>query len=159
MKERRVLGQKKMCWGVCLLTLWIPNHRCIFFDNLFLTLRVLLLLQVVRTTALTSFCFNHITRWPLASEKDLKKTGHGSFDNCIDLNFCLRMVKWFENDNKGFFLGSTSSSENYTQPRSAGTQRKKMWHTWIFFKEYSGRIGEADPNDVLVFLNFLTFSH
>ena len=47
--------------------------------------------------ATATFRMNGLARWPLMSDKDLKKEGRGSFDYRIDMNSTLRVVKWHNN--------------------------------------------------------------
>ena len=127
------------------------SNRCIFFDKLFLTLRVLLLLQVIRNIALTTFCFTHITRWSLASEKDLKKTWS------VTSEFLFTYVKMVRKRQQRFhFRIQLRQWELY--PRKKYWDPKKKDVTYLdSFKEYNGKMGEIDPNDVLAFHNYSIF--
>ena len=69
------------------------------------------------------FRSNRIGLCPLMCDKDLKSEGCGCFDDRVDLNSSLWMVKWY--DNKVVVLGSTYSSVQSTTTKQRWDAKKK----------------------------------
>ena len=85
--------------------------------------------------------------------KDLKATGHGSFDYRIDLNSSLCVVKWY--DNKGVILDSSFSTVKASSTKKRCYSKKKDHNNLAYFdmvKEYNESMGGMDLNDMFVSL-------
>ena len=105
---------------------------------------------ILSTTTLRS---NRVTDCPIMSDKDLKATGRGSFDYCIDLNSSLSVVEWY--DNKGVILGSSFSTVKDSSTKRRWDSKKKD-HCNVAYpemvKEYNESLSGMDLNDMLLSL-------
>ena len=80
------------------------NKHKIFFDNLFATPELLVHLGKRQVYATATLRANRIRNCPLASDKELKKKGRGSFDFRTDKDGGVMICKWW--DSKGVLCGS-----------------------------------------------------
>ena len=95
-------------------------------DNWFSTLPLLSVLKTMGILSIATFHSNCIGRWPMMSEKDLKKCGCGSFNYWTDYNTEIHLLKWFEN--KCVVVGSSFAGVECTNTvkRYDLAQKKKV---------------------------------
>ena len=96
---------------------------------------------------------NFVAGCPRMSDKDLKATGRGSFDYCININSFLHVVKWY--DNKGVIPGSSFSLVKASSAKRRWDSKKKD-HCNVAYpdmvKEYNESMDNLDPNYILISL-------
>ena len=85
----------------------IPRNQGfrLFFDNWFSTLDLMVQLKSIGILSTATFRTNRLKGCPIASDKELKKEGRGSYDYRSDVNSGVHVIKW--HDHKCVHLAST----------------------------------------------------
>ena len=125
----------------------------LFFNNGFSTLDLMVQLKSIRILSTATFRTNRLKVCLIASDKELKKEGRGSYDYRSDVNSGVHMIKW--HDHKCVHLASTFS-------RLAATGTVKRWDTkgksYIdvplpdMVSDYNTSMGGVDLDDMLIAL-------
>ncbi|XP_065652995.1 piggyBac transposable element-derived protein 2-like [Hydra vulgaris] len=100
-----------------------------------------------------TFRNNRIGKCPLLSEKELKSQGRGSWDNRVDQNSGIHLVKWF--DNKAVTLGSTHAGVTGSIKVKRFDSKKKVYVDVTapdIVLEYNASMGGVDLADMLISL-------
>ena len=97
-QQRKLDGKYAICESLQ------SNKHKILFDTLFATPELLVHLGKRQVYATATLRANRIRNCPLASDKELKKKGRGSFDFRTDKDGGVMICKWW--DSKGVLCGS-----------------------------------------------------
>lgn len=133
----------------------IPKHKGyrLFFDNWFSTLHLMLKLKSSGIFTTATFRTNRLKGCPLASDKELKKEGRGSYDYRTDVNSGIHVVKWY--DNKCVHLASTFSgvgTSGFVKRWDSKRKSHKNVSLPDMVSDYNSSMGGVDLADMLITL-------
>ena len=133
----------------------IPKHEGhkLFFDNWFSTLDLFHYLKSNGILAAGTIRANRIAKCPIESDKNLVTKGRGSFDEVVDYNSGLVVIKWVDN-------GAVLLSSNFIGSRPLCTisrwDKNKKERNEVdcpaIVKEYNKNMGGVDLADMLIAL-------
>lgn len=131
----------------------LPHHKNykVFCDNWFTSLQLFKTLKDVGILAAGTIQANRTKKCPIASENNLKQKGRGSFDEYVDIENQLALVRWF--DNKSILLLSSfvSTEPSDTCKRWSQVEKKKIdVQRPAVVQQYNKNMGGVDLSDMLI---------
>ena len=113
----------------------------------------MLTLKASGTRATATFCTNRLKNCPLATDKELKIQGRGSYDYRTDINSSLHIVKWCYN--KCVHVASTISGIGASASVKRWDSRKKEHFDVTLpntIADYNSSMGDVTLADMLIAL-------
>lgn len=134
----------------------IQNLQCqiVYFDNFFCSLELILWLRdEYGIFSLGTLRANRLRGCPLKADKQLAKSGRGSYDQKVDDDKKIAIIKWY--DNRAVVLASSYvASEPVTTIKRYSKAEKKRVEVCCpeIVKHYNAHMGGVDLSDMLVAL-------
>jgi hypothetical protein len=126
----------------------------VYFDNWFTFMELQILLKASGIYSIGTIRSNRLRACSLLkSEKELKKSGRGSSDWCVDANSGLTVVRWL--DSSAVQLSSTHAA---IEPMTSLKRWDRKQHKYVdvpcpaVVKEYNSHMGGVDLFDMLMAL-------
>lgn len=141
------------------LTRTIPDNKNfkLYFDNYFTTINLINILQQKRIWATGTIRGNRIGKAPLASEKELQKSGRGTFDFQVESTTNIFILRWLDGGIVQLASSIYGESECSNVARYCTQQKKKIEITQPnIVAMYNKNMGGVDKVDFLLSLYRIT---